>query len=351
MRRKSRVIKIGSCLIGGDNPVVVQSMCNTDTRNVGATINQIKELEAAGCQIARVAVVDDEAAAAIKKIKAGISIPLVADIHFDYKLALQSLAAGADGLRINPGNIGDRRRVEAVVSACREQNIPIRIGVNSGSLDKQILRRYGAVCAEAMVDSAMENIKILEDMDYREIKVSLKASSVQLTLEAYRMMARQTDYPLHIGITEAGTKERALIKSALGLGMLLNEGIGDTIRVSLTGDPVDEVWAAYEILRNLGLSNRGVELISCPTCGRCEIDLVPLAEAVDQAVRKYRQPLKVAVMGCVVNGPGEAREADVGIAGGRGFGLLFRDGEILRKVPGEDMLSALLQEIEKRINN
>lgn len=351
MRRKSRVVKIGSCLIGGDNPVVVQSMCNTDTRNVGATINQIKELEAAGCQIARVAVVDDEAAAAIKKIKAGISIPLVADIHFDYKLALQSLAAGADGLRINPGNIGDRRRVEAVVSACREQNIPIRIGVNSGSLDKQILRRYGAVCAEAMVDSAMENIKILEDMDYREIKVSLKASSVQLTLEAYRMMARQTDYPLHIGITEAGTKERALIKSALGLGMLLNEGIGDTIRVSLTGDPVDEVWAAYEILRNLGLSNRGVELISCPTCGRCEIDLVPLAEAVDQAVRKYRQPLKVAVMGCVVNGPGEAREADVGIAGGRGFGLLFRDGEILRKVPGEDMLSALLQEIEKRINN
>ncbi|HWQ76098.1 MAG TPA: flavodoxin-dependent (E)-4-hydroxy-3-methylbut-2-enyl-diphosphate synthase [Syntrophomonas sp.] len=351
MRLKSRVIKIGSCLIGGDNPVVVQSMCNTDTRNAGATIDQIKELEAAGCQIARVAVVDDEAAAAIKKIKAGISIPLVADIHFDYKLALQSLAAGADGLRINPGNIGDRHRVEAVVSACREKNIPIRIGVNSGSLDKQILRRYGTVCAEAMVDSAMENIKILEDMDYREIKVSLKASSVQLTLEAYRMMARQTDYPLHIGITEAGTKERALIKSALGLGMLLNEGIGDTIRVSLTGDPVDEVWAAYEILRNLGLSNRGVELISCPTCGRCEIDLVPLAEAVDRAVRKYRQPLKVAVMGCVVNGPGEAREADVGIAGGRGFGLLFRDGEILRKVPGEDMLSALLQEIEKRINN
>lgn len=351
MRRKSRTVKIGSCLIGGDNPVVVQSMCSTDTRNVEATVAQIKELEAAGCQIARVAVVDDEAAAAIKKIKAAIAIPLVADIHFDYKLALQSLAAGADGLRINPGNIGERKRVQAVVSACREKNTPIRIGVNSGSLDKQMLKRYGVVCAEAMVESALENIKILEDMDFREIKISLKASSVKLTLEAYRLMASQVDYPLHIGITEAGTKDRALIKSALGLGRLLNEGIGDTIRVSLTGNPVDEVWAAYEILRNLGLSQRGVELISCPTCGRCEIDLIPLAEAVDRAVRNIEQPLKVAVMGCVVNGPGEAREADVGIAGGRGFGLLFRNGEIIRKVPATDMLSELLQEINKLIEN
>ncbi len=241
--------------------------------------------------------------------------------------------------------------MQAVVSACREKNIPIRIGVNSGSLDKQMLQRYGAVCAEAMVESAMENIKILEDMDFREIKISLKASSVKLTLEAYRMMASRVDYPLHIGITEAGTKDRALIKSALGLGMLLNEGIGDTIRVSLTGNPVDEVWAAYEILRNLGLSERGVELISCPTCGRCEIDLIPLAEAVDQAVRHMEQPLKVAVMGCVVNGPGEAREADVGIAGGRGFGLLFRSGEIIKKVPAADMFSELLQEINKLTNN
>lgn len=347
MRRKTRTIKIGSCLIGGDNPVVVQSMCSTDTRNVAATIAQIRELEAAGCQVARVAVIDSEAAEAIKKIKAGISIPLVADIHFDYKLALGSLAAGADALRINPGNIGDYRRVQAVVSACREKNIPIRIGVNSGSLDKQMLQRYGSVCAEAMVESAMENIKILEDMDFQEIKISLKASSVKLTLEAYRLMASRVDYPLHIGITEAGTKDRALIKSALGLGMLLNEGIGDTIRVSLTGNPVDEVWAAYEILRNLGLSERGVELISCPTCGRCEIDLIPLAEAVDQAVRQMERPLKVAVMGCVVNGPGEAREADVGIAGGRGFGLLFRNGEIIRKVPAADMLSELLLEINK----
>lgn len=347
MRRKSRIIKIGSCLIGGDNPVAVQSMCSTDTRNIEATIAQIKGLEAAGCQIIRVAVVDTEAAAAIKQIKAGIAIPLVADIHFDYRLALQSLAAGADALRINPGNIGDRQRVQAVVSACKEKNTPIRIGVNSGSLDKQMLTRYGAVCAEAMVESAMENIKILEDMDFQEIKISLKASSVKLTLEAYRLMASRVDYPLHIGITEAGTKDRALIKSALGLGMLLNEGIGDTIRVSLTGDPADEVWAAYEILRNLGLSQRGVELISCPTCGRCEIDMIPLAEAVDRAIKNMEQPLKVAVMGCVVNGPGEAKEADVGIAGGRGFGLLFRQGEIIRKVPAADMLSELLQEINK----
>lgn len=347
MRRKSRIIKIGSCLIGGDNPVAVQSMCSTDTRNIEATIAQIKGLEAAGCQIIRVAVVDPEAAAAIKQIKAGIAIPLVADIHFDYRLALQSLAAGADALRINPGNIGDRQRVQAVVSACKEKNTPIRIGVNSGSLDKQMLTRYGAVCAEAMVESAMENIKILEDMDFQEIKISLKASSVKLTLEAYRLMASRVDYPLHIGITEAGTKDRALIKSALGLGMLLNEGIGDTIRVSLTGDPADEVWAAYEILRNLGLSQRGVELISCPTCGRCEIDMIPLAEAVDRAIKNMEQPLKVAVMGCVVNGPGEAKEADVGIAGGRGFGLLFRQGEIIRKVPAADMLSELLQEINK----
>jgi len=351
MRRKSRTVKIGPHLIGGDNPVVVQSMCSTDTRNVEATVGQIRELEAAGCQIARVAVIDSEAAQAIKKIKAGITIPLVADIHFDYKLALQSLAAGADALRINPGNIGDRKRVQTVVRACQENLVPIRIGVNSGSLDKQMLHRYGAVCAEAMVASAMENIKILEDMDFREIKISLKSSSVKLTIEAYRLIASQVDYPLHIGITEAGTKDRALIKSALGLGMLLNEGIGDTIRVSLTGNPVDEVWAAYEILRNLGLSERGVELISCPTCGRCEIDLIELAEAVDQAIRGIEQPLKVAVMGCVVNGPGEAREADVGIAGGRGFGLLFRGGEIIKKVPAADMLQELLQEIDKLIEH
>ncbi|WP_046497444.1 flavodoxin-dependent (E)-4-hydroxy-3-methylbut-2-enyl-diphosphate synthase [Syntrophomonas zehnderi] len=347
MRRKTRVVKIGSCLVGGDNPIVVQSMTSTDTRNVEATVQQILDLEEAGCEIARVAVIDQEAAQAIKKIKRRISIPLVADIHFDYRLALESLAGGADALRINPGNIGDKKKVQTVVKACQDKQIPIRIGVNAGSLDKEILRKYGAVCKEALVESAMENVKILEDMYFQDIKISLKASSVMLSVEAYRLMASKVDYPLHIGITEAGTKDRALIKSALGLGMMLNEGIGDTIRVSLTGNPVDEVWAAYEILRNLGLRNRGVELISCPTCGRCEINMIPVAEAVDQAIRTIPDPLKVAVMGCVVNGPGEAREADVGVAGGRGFGLMFRHGEVVRKVPEANMVPELLQEINR----
>lgn len=346
MRRKSRTVKVGKVAVGGDNPIVVQSMTNTDTRDVNATVAQIKRLEQAGCEIIRVAVLDEEAAAAITRIKKNISIPLVADIHFDYKLALKSLAAGVDGLRINPGNIGDKRKVAAVVSACRDQQVPIRIGVNSGSLDKKMLEKYRSICKEAMVESAMENIKILEDMDFRDIKISLKSSSVLLSLAAYRLMAETVDYPLHIGITEAGTKDRALIKSSLGIGMLLYEGIGDTVRFSLTADPVDEVWAAYELLRALGLRQRGMELISCPTCGRCEVDLIKLAEEVDHHVRPWPEPLKVAVMGCVVNGPGEAREADVGIAGGRGFGLLFRKGEILKKVPERDMLKELLAEIE-----
>ena len=347
MRRKSRTIKIGPVAVGGDNPVVVQSMTNTDTRNVSATVAQIKRLEEAGCELIRVAVLDEEAAVAIRAIRKSIIIPLVADIHFDYKLALKSIDAGVDGLRINPGNIGDEKKVAAIVSACKDRSIPIRIGVNSGSLDKEKLEKYGGVCAEAMVDSALDNIKILEDMDFREIKISLKSSSVLLSLEAYRLMAAQVDYPLHLGITEAGTKDRALIKSALGIGMLLYEGIGDTIRLSLTADPVEEVWAAYELLRTLGLRNRGMELISCPTCGRCEIDLIKLAEEIDGRIRTMPEPLKVAVMGCVVNGPGEAREADVGIAGGRGFGFLFRKGEIIKKVPEAEMLDELLREIEK----
>ncbi|MEA4925395.1 MAG: flavodoxin-dependent (E)-4-hydroxy-3-methylbut-2-enyl-diphosphate synthase [Syntrophomonadaceae bacterium] len=346
MRRLSRVINIGQVAIGGDNPIVVQSMTNTDTRNITATVTQIKQLEQAGCELIRVAVLDQEAAAAIRPIKKAIHIPLVADIHFDYKLALQSIESGVDGLRLNPGNIGNRNRVAAVVAACKERSLPIRIGVNSGSLDKKKIEKYGTVCAEAMVDSALDNIKILEDMDFREIKISLKSSSVLLTLEAYRLLADRVDYPLHLGITEAGTKDRALIKSALGIGMLLYEGIGDTIRFSLTADPTEEVWAAYELLRALGLRNRGIELISCPTCGRCEINLIKLAEAIDSRIRTMPEPLKVAVMGCVVNGPGEAREADVGIAGGRGFGLLFRQGEIIRKVPEEKMLDELLREIE-----
>jgi (E)-4-hydroxy-3-methylbut-2-enyl-diphosphate synthase len=346
MRRKSRVITIGNVAVGGDNPVVVQSMTNTDTRNVSATVEQIKRLEKAGCEIIRVAVLDDEAASAIKEIKKHISIPLVADIHFDYKLALKSLKSGVDGLRINPGNIGDREKVASVVAACKEKRTPIRIGVNSGSLDKNLLKKYGCVCKEAMVESALENIKILEDMDFQDIKISLKSSSVLLSIEAYRMIAEKVDYPLHIGITEAGTKDRALIKSALGIGMLLFEGIGDTVRVSLTADPVEEVWAAYELLRTLGLRNRGIELISCPTCGRCQIDLIKLAEEVDQKIRTMTEPLKVAVMGCVVNGPGEAREADIGVAGGKGFGFLFRKGEIIRKVPEGEMLDELLRELE-----
>lgn len=346
MQRKSRVVRVGKVAVGGGNPIVVQSMTNTDTRDVAATVEQIAKLEQAGCEIIRVAVLDQEAAAAIKQIKQSISIPLVADIHFDYKLALLSIDAGADGLRINPGNIGDQRKVAAIVSACRDRKIPIRIGVNSGSLDKRMLARYGSICKEAMVESAMENIRILEDMDFREIKVSLKSSSVLLSLDAYRLMAEKVDYPLHVGITEAGTKDRALIKSSLGIGMLLYEGIGDTIRFSLTADPVDEVWAAYELLRVLEIRQRGMELISCPTCGRCQIDLIRLAEEVDQAIRAWPEPLKVAVMGCIVNGPGEAREADVGIAGGRGFGLLFRKGQIVKKVPEAEMLEVLLNEIQ-----
>ncbi|MCX5781000.1 MAG: flavodoxin-dependent (E)-4-hydroxy-3-methylbut-2-enyl-diphosphate synthase [Firmicutes bacterium] len=347
MRRQTRVIRIGSVAIGGDNPIAVQSMTTTDTRNVKATVEQIRRLEQAGCEIIRVAVLDQEAAAAIRAIKKEITIPLVADIHFDYKLALQSLTAGADGLRINPGNIGDRKKVAEIVNACRERLIPIRIGVNSGSLDKNKLVKYGEVCPEAMVESALDNVKILEDLHFQEIKISLKASSVLLSLAAYRQIAALVDYPLHIGITEAGTKDRALIKSSLGIGMLLYEGIGDTIRFSLTADPVEEVWAAYELLRVLALRNRGMELISCPTCGRCEIDLISLAEEIDAKIRSWPEPLKVAVMGCVVNGPGEAKEADVGIAGGRGFGLLFRKGEIIKKVPEDELVAALLAEIEQ----
>lgn len=346
MKRNSRTIMVGNVPIGGDHPIAVQSMTNTDTRDVKKTVEQIKRLEAAGCEIIRVAVVDSEAAQAIKEIKKSIGIPLIADIHFDHRLAIQSVEAGADGLRINPGNIGDAYKVREVVKVCKEQKIPIRIGVNAGSLDKQLLAKYQGVCAPAMVESAMQNIKVLEDMDFQDIKISLKSSSVILSIEAYRSLASEVDYPLHVGITEAGTMDRALIKSALGIGMLLYEGIGDTIRVSLTADPVDEVWAAYEILRCLELRERGIELISCPSCGRCEIDLINTAEDIDRRIRFIDKPLKVAVMGCVVNGPGEAREADLGIAGGRGFGLLFKNGEIIKKVPESELVNTLLKEIE-----
>lgn len=345
MRKQTRLVQVGTVKIGGEEPVRVQSMTNTDTRDIEATVEQIQKLQAAGCELVRLAIVDQAAAQALEKIKAQVDIPLIADIHFDYRLALASIEAGVDGLRINPGNIGSQERVKEVVRACQDRGIPIRIGVNAGSLDKNLLKRYGGLCAEAMVASAMEHVRILEDLNFEQIKISLKASSVPLTVQAYRMIAERVDYPLHLGITEAGTMERGLIKTALGMGILLSEGIGDTIRVSLTGDPVDEVWAAYEILRDLGLREHGVELISCPTCGRCEIDLIDIATQVDQELRKIDRPLKVAVMGCVVNGPGEAREADVGIAGGRGSGLLFKKGEIIRKVPGESLVEALLEEI------
>lgn len=350
MRRKTKTIKIGNVAIGGNNPIVVQSMTTTDTRDTAKTIEQIRKLEEAGCELVRVAVVDEEAAHNISHIKEGINIPLVADIHFDYRLALISANAGADGLRINPGNIGEKYKVQEVVRICKDKNIPIRIGVNAGSIDKKILAKYGEINAEAMVESAMQNIRILEDMNFTDIKVSLKASSVNLTVDAYKLMAENVDYPLHLGITEAGTKDRGLIKSALGLGNLLTAGIGDTIRVSLTADPVDEVWAAYEILRNLNLRSRGVEIVSCPTCGRCEIDLIKIAEEVDQKLRNIDKPIKIAVMGCVVNGPGEAREADFGIAGGKGLGLLFKKGEIIRKVKEEELVSELLKEINSSLS-
>ncbi len=346
MRRQSRIINIGGIPIGGGHPVAVQSMTTTDTRDVKKTVQQIKELQKSGCELVRVAVVDEEAARAIAAIKEAIEIPLIADIHFDYRLALESIKAGCDALRINPGNIGDTVKIQSVVRACKDQGIPIRIGVNAGSLSKEMLSRYGGVCAEAMVESAMEDVRILEDMDFRDIKISLKASSVMLTIEAYQMIAGMVDYPLHIGITEAGTINRALIKSAMGIGILLHEGIGDTLRVSLTADPVEEVWAAYEILRSAGIRRRGVELISCPTCGRCNINLIDIANEVDQKVRKIDKDLTVAVMGCVVNGPGEAREADLGIAGGQGVGILFKHGETVRKIPQNQMVNELLKEIE-----
>ncbi len=345
MRRKSRVVYVGEVPVGGDHPIVVQSMTTSDTRDIKATIKQIIQLQVAGCEIVRVAVIDEEAAQAISRIKEGTNIPIIADIHFDYRLALSSVKAGCDGLRINPGNIGAKSKVQEVVKICQDKRVPIRIGVNAGSLDKEIYKKYGQICAQAMVDSAMENIQILESMNFYDIKVSLKASSVPLSVEAYQMISERVDYPLHLGITEAGTIPRALVKSAMGLGILLNEGIGDTVRVSISSDPVYEVWAAYEILRSAGLRERGIELVSCPTCGRCEIDLFRIVEEVDEKIRFLDRNLKVAVMGCIVNGPGEARDADIGIAGGRGLGILFKNGEVVKKIPENQLVDELIKEI------
>jgi (E)-4-hydroxy-3-methylbut-2-enyl-diphosphate synthase len=321
-------------------------MTKTDTRDAVATIEQIKQLALDGCEIIRAAVPDREAAAALPAILKEASIPLVADIHFDYRLALEAIKAGVAGLRINPGNIGGRYKVEEVVKAASEKDIPIRIGVNTGSLEKEVLERYGGITAGAMAESALRHIDILEKLNFFNIKISLKSSNVPLMVDAYRLLAAQVDYPFHIGVTEAGTLRSGTVKSAVGIGILLNEGIGDTIRVSLTGNPGHEVRVGYEILKALGLRRRGVELISCPTCGRTRIDLIRIAGEVEDRLQSLDRPLKVAVMGCVVNGPGEAREADVGIAGGKGTGLIFRKGEIVRKVPEDRLVDELLKEIE-----
>ncbi|ABO50486.1 4-hydroxy-3-methylbut-2-en-1-yl diphosphate synthase [Desulforamulus reducens MI-1] len=342
----TRPIMVGKVQIGGGGPVVVQSMTNTDTRNALATIDQINELSAVGCEVIRVAVPDKTAAEALPTIKAGISIPLIADIHFDYRLALLAIEAGVDGLRINPGNIGGKEKVQEVVAAARERRVPIRIGVNAGSLERELLTKYGGVTPDAMVESALNHIRLLEELNYNEIKVSLKASNIPLMLEAYRKLSARVEYPMHVGVTEAGTVKSGTIKSAVGIGALLAEGIGDTIRVSLTGDPKYEVNVAWEILKALGLRRRGAELISCPTCGRTQINLIKLAEEVEQRIATVDKPIKIAVMGCAVNGPGEAREADIGIAGGKGVGLIFRKGEIIRQVPEDQLLEELLKEIE-----
>jgi len=344
-RHKTRQIMVGSVPVGGKSPISVQSMTNTRTQDVRTTVSQIRRLAAAGCDIVRVAVPDPDAAEAVKKIKSDIDIPLIADIHFDYRLAIAAAEAGADGLRINPGNIGSDRKVKAVVSVAKEKGIAIRIGVNAGSLEKGLLKKHGGVTAEAMVESAIGQVQRLRDWDFHDIKVSLKASDVARTVTAYRLLSRKTDLPLHVGVTEAGGLYPGIVKSALGIGMLLADGIGDTIRVSLTRDPVEEVRTGFEILRALDLRHRGVEIISCPTCGRCNIDLFSIAETVERELLTCRLPIKVAIMGCVVNGPGEAREADIGIAGGEGTGILFKNGKVVKTVSQKDLVEVLLREI------
>jgi (E)-4-hydroxy-3-methylbut-2-enyl-diphosphate synthase len=346
-RKQTRGLTVGEVTVGSGAPIRVQSMTNTKTHDVAATVAQIQRLEAVGCEIVRVAVPDMAAAQAIKAIKAEIKIPLIADIHFDHRLAVAAARAGADGLRINPGNIGGDSKVRAVVDVAKERGLPIRIGVNAGSLEKDLLDEKGHATAQGMVTSALRHVALLERYDFHQVKVSLKASDVPRTIAAYRLMAGTTDLPLHLGVTEAGTLISGCVKSALGIGMLLAEGIGDTIRVSLTRDPVEEVRVAYEILRSLGLRQRGPEIISCPTCGRCDIDLFKVVEAVEQEILTREIPIKLAVMGCVVNGPGEAREADIGIAGGAGLGILFRKGKVIRKVPQAELVDALLSEIDR----
>lgn len=346
MRKQKRVVNIGGVKIGGDNPIAIQSMCNTDTRDVKSTVNQIHELESAGCEIIRVAVPDMEAAQAVGDIKKQIHIPLVVDIHFDYRLALECMKNGADKVRINPGNIGDSERVKQVVEMAKSRQIPIRIGVNGGSLEKNLLQKYGGVTADALVESAMGHVAILDELNFNDIVVSIKISDVPKMLDAYRKFNEISDIPLHIGVTESGTLKSGTVKSSVGIGALLAEGIGDTMRVSLTANPVEEIYTAYDIQKVLGLRKTTVEIVSCPTCGRTQIDLIPIANEVERRVQNLKKPIKIAVMGCAVNGPGEAREADIGIAGGKGEGLIFKKGEIIRKVKESEIIDELMKEIE-----
>ena len=344
-RDNTKVVKIGNRMIGGGNPILIQSMTNTHTEDVAATVAQIKELTKAGCEIIRCTVPTKEAALAIKEIKKQIEIPLVADIHFDYKMAIMAMENGADKIRINPGNIGGTDKIKAVVDVARERNIPIRVGVNSGSLEKDLIEKYGGVTAEGIVESALDKVKIIEDLGYDNLVVSIKSSDVMMCAKAHELIAEKTDHPLHVGITEAGTLYSGNIKSAVGLGIILSQGIGDTIRVSLTGAPLEEIKSAKRILKTLGLRKGGIEVVSCPTCGRTRIDLIGLANQVEAMVQDIPLDIKVAVMGCVVNGPGEAKEADIGIAGGVGVGLLIKKGEIVKKVPEEQLLDTLREEL------
>nr|WP_308933657.1 flavodoxin-dependent (E)-4-hydroxy-3-methylbut-2-enyl-diphosphate synthase [Irregularibacter muris] len=346
-RVHTRKIRVGDIYVGGDSSIKVQSMTNTDTRDVVSTVKQIVQLEEVGCEIIRCAVPDMEASEALKKIIKEIHIPLVADIHFDYRLALKAIENGVAALRINPGNIGSEDRVKAVVEAAKSKGIPIRIGVNSGSLQKDILEKYGEVCPEALVDSALRHVEILEELNFFDIAISAKSSDVSEMIECYRLLSQKVDYPLHVGVTESGTLRMGTIKSSVGIGTLLAEGIGDTIRVSLTGDPIEEIKVGKDILKSLGYLEEGIEFISCPTCGRTQIDLIKIAQEVEERLGKVNKHIKVAVMGCAVNGPGEARRADIGIAGGNGQGLIFKKGEIIKKVKEEDLVEELIREIEK----
>lgn len=345
-RRVTKEIRIGNKVIGGNNPILIQSMTNTKTEDVETTVAQIEKLEKAGCDIIRCAVPTMEAAKALGEIKSRVNIPVVADIHFDYRLAISAIESGADKIRINPGNIGSKERIQAVVDAAKERNIPIRVGVNSGSLEKELVEKYHGVTAEGIVESAMDKVRMIEDLGYDNLVVSIKSSDVLMCVKAHELISKEIDYPLHVGITESGTITSGNIKSAIGLGLILHQGIGDTIRVSLTGDPVEEIKSAKLILRTLGLRQGGIEVVSCPTCGRTQIDLISLANQVEQVVADYPLNIKVAVMGCVVNGPGEAKEADLGVAGGIGEGLLIKHGEVIRKVPEEQLLDALRFELE-----